>query len=353
MTNLDDIKALHDLDAEGMLAALWGLPEQCRAAWQAAKDFKIPASYRDIDKVLVLGMGGSAIGGDLVRSITEGEARIPIIVHRDYNLPHFVSENTLVIASSYSGNTEETLSGYRSAVKVGAKLIVITTGGRLGELAVENGTPTLTNTYQGQPRAAIGFGVFPILMILQKVGLLWDKRKDTEEAFYVLERLRDTLNESVPLKDNPAKQMAERLVGKLPIIYGSGFTSESAHRWKTQINENAKIWAFHEAFPELNHNASVGFQYPREIAENVRVIFLVGTSMNRRMKLRYEVTAELLEQAGVGYDYIQAEGEGSLAQVMSLVYLGDYVSCYLAMKNGTDPTPVEAIDFLKKRLADA
>ncbi len=352
MINLDDPALYQKLDKAGMMAALRALPEQCRQAWQTARDFRIPANYRDVDKVLILGMGGSAIGGDLVRKLVEGEARIPVMVHRDYNLPHFVNEKTLVIASSYSGNTEETLTSFQSALKTGTKLAAITTGGKLAELAQENDIPFLKITYQGQPRSAIGFGVFPLLAILQKIGLLWNKSHDVDETIKLLEQLRSSLAEENPVQRNPAKQLANKLVGNIIVIYGGGFTAEAAHRWKTQINENAKTWAFYEVFPELNHNATVGYRYPEALAKKVKVIFLVSSLMNRRMKLRFDVTAELLEKAGVGYEYVQSVGESALAQTMSMVYLGDYVSCYLAMRNGVDPTPVDEIDYLKKRLAE-
>jgi glucose/mannose-6-phosphate isomerase len=350
--DLDDSSTYGKYDPEGMLARIKELPMQCWEAWEAIKAFKLPEDYRDIENVVILGMGGSAIGGDLVRSLVQGESRVPVIIHRDYGLPHFVSDRTLIIASSYSGNTEETLSGFETAMRSGAKKVALTTGGKVKEIAEANGVPVFTIGYKAQPRAALGFSFLPTLGVLGKVGLLWDKDEDVDETVRVLKLLVARLAETVPAAENQAKQLARRLAGRLPVVYGAGFTSEVAHRWKTQINENAKAWAFYEVFPELNHNATVGFPMPPEIASGIEVLFLRSPLQNRRVKLRMEVTAELLDRAGVSYEYIDSEGESALAQMMSLVLLGDFTSYYLAVLYEQDPSPVAVIDFLKKRLAE-
>ena len=167
----------------------------------------------------------------------------------------------------------------------------------------------------------------------------------------VLEQLSARINEKVPLSGNPAKQLAQRLYGCLPVIYGAGILAEVAHRWKTQINENSKAWAFYEVFPELNHNATVGYQFPPEIARRIRVVLLRAPSLNQRIKLRYEVTCELLDRAGIAHEFVDSEGNSPLSQMMSLVLFGDYVSYYLAILYRIDPSPVEVINYLKERLA--
>ncbi|MCK4274866.1 MAG: bifunctional phosphoglucose/phosphomannose isomerase [Dehalococcoidales bacterium] len=349
--NLDDVKVYQQNDPEGMLARIKELPMQCQQAWQAAMSFKLPADYADVDRVVVLGMGGSAIGGDLVRSLVQSESRIPVIVHREYGLPAFVDEKTLVIASSYSGNTEETLSGFESALKTKAKKLAMTTGGKLQELAEANNIPVFKIEYKAQPRAALGFSFLPTLGVLQKLGFLKDKSADVAETVQVLEKLSARLGENSPLTGNPAKQLAQRLYGCLPVIYGAGIAAEAAHRWKTQINENGKAWAFFEVFPELNHNATVGYPFPPEIAQKIRVILLRSPLFNERVKLRYEVTCELLKRAGVAYEFVDSEGKSALSQMMSLVMMGDFTSYYLAILYGVDPSPVEVISYLKDRLA--
>ena len=349
--NLDDLKVYRQNDPEGMLARIKDLPMQCRQAWQAAMDFKLPVDYNDIDKVVVLGMGGSAIGGDLVRSLVQAESKVPIIVHRDYGLPAYVDGRTLLIASSYSGNTEETLSGFEPALKTKAKKLAMTTGGKLRQMAEAAKIPVFKIEYIAQPRAALGFSFIPTLGVLQKLGFVQDKSADVDETVRVLEKLAAKLSEESPVSANPAKQLAQRLYGCLPVIYGAGIAAEAAHRWKTQINENGKAWAFYEVFPELNHNATVGYPYPKEVAQKIRVVLLRSPLFNERIKLRYDVTCQLLKQAGVAYEFVDGEGKSALSQMVSLVSIGDYTSYYLAILNGVDPSPVKVISFLKDRLA--
>jgi glucose/mannose-6-phosphate isomerase len=296
-------------------------------------------------------MGGSAIGGDLVRSLAESEARVPVLVNRDYGLPAFVDDRTLVIASSYSGNTEETLSAFEPALKTGAKKLVMTTGGRLQAIAEENNIPVFKIDYKAQPRAALGFSFLPTLGCLQKLGFLSDKSADVAETVQVLEALSAKLDETSPLAGNPAKQLAQRLYGCLTVIYGAGILAETAHRWKTQVNENGKAWAFYEVFPELNHNATVGYPFPEELASRIRVILLRAPSLNQRVQLRYEVTCELLDRAGIAHEFVDSEGSSLLSQMMSLVLFGDFASYYLAILYRVDPSPVEVINYLKERLS--
>jgi glucose/mannose-6-phosphate isomerase len=350
--NLDDPKVYVKYDPEGMIQRIKEFPAQCRQAWQAAMSFDLPPHYANVDKVVVLGMGGSAIGGDLVRSLTQAELKVPVIVHRDYGLPAFADVRTLLIASSYSGNTEETLSAFEAALGAGyKKLVAITTGGKLKEMAGANNIPVFNIEYQAQPRAALGYSFLPTLCLLQKLGFIGDKSGDVAEAVQLLERLSGTLDEKSPLKDNLAKQLARRLYGKLPVIYGAGIAAEAAHRWKTQINENSKAWAFYEVFPELNHNATVGFPLPRDVASKIQVVLLRSPGFNERIKLRYEITAGLLKEAGVAHEYVDSQGVSALAQMMGLVSLGDWVSYYLALLYQVDPSPVKVIEYLKGRLA--
>jgi glucose/mannose-6-phosphate isomerase len=349
--NLDSLNIYRQRDPDNMLARIKELPVQCQQAWQTVMDFELPSDYTDVDKVIILGMGGSAIGGDLVRSLALSEAGIPILVHRDYGLPSFVDERTLVIASSYSGNTEETLSGFEPSLKTKAKKLVMTTGGKLGELARANNLPVYKIDYKAQPRAALGFSFLPTLGVLQKLGFINDKSADVNETVQVLEKLSAKLDEKSPLAANPAKQLAQRLYSKLPVIYGAGILAEAAHRWKTQVNENGKAWAFYEVFPELNHNATVGFPFPPEVVERLHVVLLRSPLFNERVKLRYEVTSELLKRAGVAYEYVDSVGESPLSQMMSTVMMGDFTSYYLAILYKVDPSPVEVINYLKDRLA--
>jgi glucose/mannose-6-phosphate isomerase len=329
------------------------LPQQCLKAWQQALSFKLPRSYSNIDRVVILGMGGSAIGGDLLNSLASLESKTPISVCRDYNLPHFVDANTLVIASSYSGMTEETLSAFDQALATPAKKLVITTGGKLKAIAEQNKIPVLIVDYKAPPRAALAHSFATLLGICQKLGIVSDKSKDVAEMAQVLQDLQKTIDENRPLKSNPAKQLAAKLHNHLAVIYGAGFVSTAAQRWKTQINENSKAWAFYEIFPELNHNAVVGYKFPADLAKKLFVVFLRSPRLHPRTLIRYKLTTEMLSNAKVDYEIVEARGESALSQMMSLVFFGDWVSYYLALLNETDPSPVKVIDFLKKRLAEA
>jgi glucose/mannose-6-phosphate isomerase len=351
MTVLDDIAAYKRIDPEGMLAAIRDLPRQCRAAWAQAQASKLPLDYCDIDKVVILGMGGSAIGGDLLRSLVALESPIPIFVQRDYELPLLVDGRTLVIASSYSGDTEEVLSAFTQALGTGAKNVVITTGGKLLTTARHHGVPAFVFQYEGEPRAALGYSIMPLLAIAEKAAVVGDKSDEVQEAIAVMEALAKRIDETVPLADNPCKQLAEKLNDRLPVIYGAGILTEVAHRWKTQLNESSKVWCFYEELPEANHNAIVSYALPKSIASSTFVVFLRGPAIHPRVLLRYDFTRSALEEAGVESTVIDAEGESSLAQMMSTILFGDWLSLYLAILGNVAPAPTTVIDELKAWLA--
>jgi glucose/mannose-6-phosphate isomerase len=350
MIDLDNPQVYEWYDPQDMLVHIHNMPELCSQAWQMATNFCLPPDYTHVDKVVVLGMGGSAIGGDLVASLTATEACIPISIHRDYSLPAFVDNKTLVITSSYSGMTEETLSAFKQSLNVDSKKLVITTNGALKELAQKKSIPVFIFNYNSQPRAALPFSFLPILNFLQRMDFISDKSVELTDMVNALEQLSHRIHNTIPITQNRAKQLALGLYGKLAVIYGAGITGEVAHRWKTQINENSKAWAFHEAFPELNHNAVVGYQFPSALASNILVVMLQSNHLPPSILHRYRITSQILNKANVNLDLIEGSGESPLAQMMSLVLFGDYVSYYLAILNKTDPTPIETIDFLKSEL---
>jgi len=351
MVDLDDLLIYRKLDAAGMLSHLHQFPEQCRLAWEKVLKFDLPPEYNTVDKVVILGIGGSAIGGDMVRRLALAESKAPVWVHRDYGLPPLVDRNTLVVASSYSGNTEETLSAFTASLKTPAKKLAITAGGKLRQLVEKEGIPVFNIDYRAPPRAAFPHSFVPLVGIFQKLGLLGDKSADLKQALDILNKFAGELVETAPLASNPAKQLAARLWGHLVVIYGGEVLSEVARRWKNQFNENSKAWAFFELFPELNHNAVVGYDFPPEVRDRVFVVLLHSALFSPRSQLHYEATAKLLAESGVSKEVVEAVGETALAQVISLVLFGDYVSVYLAMLNETDPTPLGAVDFVKRYLA--
>jgi glucose/mannose-6-phosphate isomerase len=353
MVDLDNAAAYRQFDKLGMLGHLHGFPQQCQKAWEKVLKFELPREYSRISSVVIAGMGGSAIGGDIVRRLALAESKVPVWVHRDYGLPAFVDAGTLVIASSYSGNTEETLSAFTKALGTRSKKLVITSGGKLKDLAEKKGIPAFVIDYQAPPRAAFPHSFVPLVGIFQKLGLLGDKSADSKEAVDILRKLSGNLIETKSLASNPAKQLAVNLRGRVAVIYGAEIFSEVAQRWKGEFNENSKTWAFFESFPELNHNAVVGYEFPPEAKERIFVLMLRSSSLHPRNLLRYEVTSKLLAKAGIACESVQARGKSDLAQMLGLVFLGDYVSFYLSMLNEVDPTSTDAINFVKQRLAQS
>jgi glucose/mannose-6-phosphate isomerase len=352
MVDLDDPKTYEQADPQGMRDRIAEMGRQLKEASDLVAAMPDPGPYyRDARNVVVLGMGGSAIGGDLVRTVAEDVASVPILVSRDYRIPGFVGSNSLVVASSYSGNTEETLSAVQQSLERGAMVIAITTGGSLGQMASERGLPVLRFHYAAQPRAAVGFSFGLLLGLLAKLGYLDETRLGMDEAIQVAASNPTFLGPAVAIDNNRAKQLAQRLYGKLPIMYGAGTLSEVARRWKGQFNENAKAWAYFEQFPELNHNAVVGYENPPDLAARLYVVLLTSPSYHPRVAARVRITGEILEQRGVAHEVVEAGGTGVLAQVVESIMTGDYASYYLALLYGTDPTPVKAIDFLKGELA--
>lgn len=351
MVDLDNTSIYSQLDRSGMIAHLHAFPDQCMKAWYRVQQFQLPGVYADVSNVIILGMGGSAIGGDIVQRLASLESRSPAWVHREYDLPAFVGDDSLVIACSYSGNTEETLCAFSRSLDTQARKLVITSGGKLKQLAEANGIPVFLVDYRAPPRAAFPHNFVPLIGIFQKLGLMEDKSSQMEETVETLNKMTADLVETKPCASNIAKQLAVKLHGRVAIIYGAEILSEVARRWKAQLNENSKNWAFCESFPELNHNAVIGYEFPIEAKGGVFVIMLGSNLLGSRNSLRYTATAELLTRAGVDHEIIQGRGESPLSQIMSMVLLGDYCSFYLAMLNEVDPTTIDAIDFVKQYLA--
>jgi glucose/mannose-6-phosphate isomerase len=253
MIDLDDLHRLAEMDPQGMRASIAELPQQCEDAWHLAQRIELPDAYRQVKRVTIVGVGGSAIGGDLLRTLVMEECPIPVLVHRDYVLPGFVDPHTLVIVCSYSGNTEEALAGFDGAIQRGARLLSITTGGQLKRRSRELGLPVCSYQYESQPRAALGYSLMFLLGVLQFLGWIGDKSGHVAEAVSVMRRWQVEIEGSVPVAENAAKQLAQTLYQRLPVVYAAEHLSEVARRWKGQFNENSKSWGVFDVLPELNH----------------------------------------------------------------------------------------------------
>ncbi len=347
---LDDAAARQRIDASDMLGRVASMPRQLGIARRIAAAAPLPEAWREVDAVLVLGMGGSAIGADLVSAIAGDRLRVPLLVHRDYDLPAWAGPRTLVVAASHSGETVETLSAARAARERDLPLAVITTGGELGRMATEGGLPYLRYEAPGQPRAAIGFGVGLLHDLLANAGFLVGP-DPLGPAVETVESILERNAAEVDTEANAAKQLAWSLFGRMPVIYGAGPMAAVARRWKTQLNENAKTWAAFEPMPEANHNAIEGSLNPRELGDAPYVVQLRDPDEPDEIGARYRVVEELLGERATNRSEVRAEGPSRLARVLSTVAFGDLVSVYLALLYQTDPTPVTLLAMLKERLA--
>lgn len=339
------------MTAEQMIDYLYELPEQFKVSLNM--DINVADKYhKDYSNILVSGLGGSAIGGDILKDYAATSASIPIMVNRDYTIPAFVNEKTLFFAISYSGNTEETINAYQEAQAKDAKIICITSGGKLADLAQKNGNLILRVPSGLVPRAATGYLFAPLALAMEKLGYLKGVKADLEETYLVLTKLRSSINPDAEPSENTARLIAAKLKHALPVIWGaSGLSAAAALRWKAQINENAKCPAYYNLFPELNHNEIVGFETAENIYKNMCLVILKDRFDREQVKKRMEITKDIVQDKVKNIMEVNSEGQSFLARFYSLVYLGDYVSLYLALEYGINPTPVKVIDYLKGELA--
>ena len=338
-------------DKSGMRRLLSGFHSQVEDAVRIGKRTKIPSMGSSIDAIVVTGLGGSAIAGDLLRSYLAPELRVPFIVNRHYFLPHFVGGKSLVIVSSYSGDTEETISAHLDARKRRARVLCISSGGETQRLARKFRQPVITIPRGLPPRAALGYSFFPLLLALVKLKFIPSRDKDIRETVSALERQGRRYNSLDP-KRKPALQLAQHLYGKLPIIYSPADRYDAVNlRWRGQLEENAKVLAYGNVVPEMNHNELVGWKVLRRLMGEMAVIFLRDRSDHKRVGLRMDLTKGIVSEFAANATEVWSEGKSGLARMFSLIYLGDWVSFYVAMLNGIDPTPVKVIDYLKWELS--
>ena len=351
--NLDNYESYAKIDPQDMLGQIAGLPGQLLSAWELGHERDLP-KMDDIQQVIIAGMGGSAIGADLLRAFVEDQCKVPVVIQRDYNLPEWTKGNhTLMIASSHSGNTEETLSAFDQAEEKGCRRFAITTGGKLAEKASRAGDPTWRFKHDGQPRAAVGYSFGLLLALFTRLNLIPNPLTKLEGAVKAMHQQQEEISPQNPTVDNPAKRLAGQLLGRWVTVVGSGILAPVARRWKGQVSEIAKAWAQFEFLPELDHNTLAGIENPESILTNQMVLFLQSTYNHPRNLLRSELTRKAFMLEGLGTDTITASGNSALAQQWTCLHFGDYVAYYLAMAYEVDPTPVRAIEGFKSELKEA
>ncbi len=344
---------MFDFDRSNFVAFLNDFPEQLSKSKNLVDEFSPAIKANEIGQVVFCGMGGSAIAGDLLAGMYSDTFKLPVSVVRDYSLPAYVDGSALVFACSYSGNTEETLSATHQALERGARVVGISSGGRLADLCREQNLPYLNVPTGFPPRQALGYLFFTLLFALEKIHLLDIDASAFEETAALLEQLREWFSPAGSVGHNLANHLAQGLYKGIPVIYtGAPYLHAVGVRWRNQLNENAKTMAFSNAFPEMNHNEIMGFEGIAETVKPLRVVLLRDREEHLRVQKRFQIVKKLLRDNQVPTSEVFSEGVSRLARVMSLVYIGDWVSYYLAMLYEKDPIDIKSIDYLKSQLAD-
>ena len=350
MTDLDDRAALRAEDPGGMLDVVTGLAAQCRQAYATGLATNPLPEADGIASIAVCGMGGSAIAGDVLAAVAAPRLRIPIAVVRTPELPEFCGPHTLLIASSYSGETSETLGLFEEAVVRGCRILSITSGGALAERSAELGVGRVPVPEGFMPRAAFGHLALGALGALEAMGIAPSHAADVEEAVGLMDEVVAESGPDAPAP-NRAKALALAIGERVPVVWGAdGIASVAAMRWKTQFNENAKVPAFAAALPELDHNEVVGWSPGR--GDGFAVIALRHAGEHGDVSTRFPLSEEIARRSGADVHEVEAHGRSDLARLLTLVQVGDLVSTYLGLARGVDPSPIEAITGLKRALAE-
>ncbi len=346
---LDNIDYIKRIDKSDMLSFCVDAAKHYGNAVQIAE--KVVFDYTKPKAVIVAGMGGSAIGGELLKDWSYDMITIPVEVCREYTLPAFADKTTLTFIVSYSGETEEALSVFLDAVKRNCMMVCITSGGTLLDFAEKLKIPSVRIPEGIPPRAALPYLFTPKLIILEKLGVITRVSGGISEAVSVLRQVCSENAPQMPLKENFSKKIAAAVYGTVPVVYGLGFYRSVAQRFKQQFNENSKIPSKWEVFPELNHNEVVGWEEAEKLAHNFSVLILRDKNEAKPIRCRIEATKELLRSKVRGIYEVWSQGRGKLAKMLSTTAIGDFTSVYLAILRGIDPTPVKSISMLKDKIA--
>lgn len=347
MTTLDNIKQIQKLDKSNMAGYILEMPKQIEESLKKVEKIKIPKDWGSIKNVCLCGMGGSGIVNHLIANLPQSERIIPMQVIRGYNLPSWVDNKTLVILTSHSGNTAETLSVFERAKKVTQNIFVVTTGGKLAKKA----NPAVVFDYKtsAPPRASLGYQLGAVFGLLNKLKIINQSRVlGIEPAIELIKKINEDYKLEILCDDNLAKKLAFCCLDRLPVIIGSGILQSVAWRWKTQINENANQLSFTEFLPEAMHNAIQGLGLPERFQDDLIYIILKNSFDSKELILQFKNFENILEDKKIRYEIIEPLGDNVWSQKLSSLILGDWVSYYLALLNGIDPTPVETIEKAKK-----
>lgn len=352
--DIDSLTQIQNIDKSNMLASVMALPQQLRQAAEDLKAVKAPVGYGKINSVVVAGMGASALGGHMVKALFGAKLAVSLEVASDYHLPGHMRSDTLVILSSYSGSTEETLSCSKEAIKCGSKILVLTGGGELAKLARKNNWPgyiwKAKNNPCGSPRMGLGYSLFGLLLWLGKLGIIKFGAGEIKKTIAAVEdRIPEWAIEST-WERNQSKFLAQKMLGKVPVFLAHGSLAGNAHAWANQINENAKSFSSWFVFPEINHHLMEGLVKPMEAAKQIVFVLAESVSEDAKTQKRIALTKEVIKKSGWEYVSYHLQEKDKLAQAFEMLALGGFVSFYLAMLYEIDPTPIPAVNYFKERL---
>ncbi len=349
VTLLDQSEKVRKIDKSDMLSHLTKTPNYCQDAINRAIQAKVPRNVKP-KNIIIAGMGGSAIGGEILQDWLRDRLPTPIDVCKDYTLPAYAGKETLFFANSYSGNTEETLSAFLEALHRKCLTITITSGGHLLSFSKELQVPYVVIPNHLPPRVAIPYLFFPLPILMKKMGLLSSVEENLQETVQILKKVGVENSPKISMEHNPSKKIASKLLNTIPVIYGFRQYQSIARRMKTQFNENSKVPSRQDVFPELNHNETVGWEAPETFTKNYSVILIRDPEEPPEINKRIETTKSFALHKPREVLEIYASGKGKLAKMFSVLHTGDFVSTYLAILQNVDPTPVKIIDRIKMEM---
>ncbi len=353
MVNIDNFLEIKKLDKSNVLGSIDALSNQCMHAWNAVNKINISSDYKNINKVLVCGMGGSALGAHVIQSLFS-QNKIMIDIKRGYYLPGWVDKQTLIILSSYSGNTEETLSCAKQALAKKIKCLVIATDGKLGEIAQKENIPWYkinpVHNPSNQPRMAVGYSIFGQIAMLAKAGLIKISQDEVKKVVNFLEKKEKGLKAELDSSRNIAKSTAKKIFGEIPVLVTADFLKGAVHVFNNQLNENAKNFSNFCYIPELNHHLMEGLKFPNNNSKNLIFIFFKSNFYSKIIQKRFDLTQNVVEKNNIKTIEINLSGKTKLNQVFELIQFGAYTAFYLSMLNNLDPAPIPWVDYFKEQL---
>lgn len=355
MINLDSAEEIKKLDSQAMLGSIEEMDLQIGQAWEESSKVVIRYKTNEIDNIVVSGMGGSALGARIIDCLYSDTLKVPLEIVGNYGLPAYINERTLLVASSYSGTTEETVESFGIGMERGAKIIAIASGKTIIELAKENGVPyyqiSPDHNPSGQPRMALGYSIVGQLGLLNTIGLIDVDEKQLKEAQSIIKENNKIMGINVSASENPAKQLAQKIYQHIPLFIGSDHLSGAIQAARNQFNENGKNYADFHTIPELNHHLLECLGFPKSNKDNLIGIFIKSALYQARNQKRIDLTIDIMAKGGIQTEVIELRASSRLAQVFEVLHHLAYVNYYLALLNGIDPSPIPWVDYFKSQLA--